>query len=93
MASGVKNIYRSMNGKEIDMNKLATQNETTVPVGNTKKPNATNLVAATTPAAEVNVNVTRSNKTVVSVPIQNSPARYATLQPAQHDQKSSSKKQ
>ena len=36
MAGQQKAIYRSMQGKEVDMNKLMNQNELTVAVGNAK---------------------------------------------------------
>jgi hypothetical protein len=36
MAGQQKTIYRSMQGKEVDMNKLMNQNELTVAVGNVK---------------------------------------------------------
>ena len=90
----MKKIYRSMNGKEVDMNKLATQNETTVPVGNTKPTKIAQSAAdSNKPAAAVNVNVARESKTVVSVPIQNTPARYAVDKNEQLTAKTTSKKQ
>ena len=75
MSTGMKKIYKSMQGKEVDMNKLANQHEMTMPVGNAR---ATSAGDQLTPGGQIVRNQSNTQRSVadrVKVPIQNSPRR------------------
>lgn len=91
MTTGMKKIYKSMQGKEVDMTRLANQNETTMPVGNAR---ATAAGDQLTPGGQL----VKSNNTQprvvadrVKVPVQNTPLRTVSAAVETKPVKTSSK--
>lgn len=91
MSTGMKKIYKSMQGKEVDMNKLANQHEMTMPVGNAR---ATSTGDQLTPSGQIVRNQANTQRSVadhVKVPIQNSPLRAEPASNSAKTVKTSSK--